>query len=86
MCITESGLYLRINDKNKLITNKTAYDKMMEILKNYGNNMRNEEAQREICDYFRGKTLIAQYGSFRAYRIGDVSFDKNIENAEITFK
>ena len=31
VAITENGLFLRVNDKNKLITGKTAYDKMSEI-------------------------------------------------------
>ena len=84
VCITETGLFLRINDKNKLITNKTAYEKILEIAKNLGGNLHSEEVQREICEYFRGKTVIAQYGSYRAYRIGEVSFDKNIENTDFT--
>ena len=79
--ITENGLFLRVNDKNKLITGKTAYDKIIEIGKNFG-NMRGEDCQREINEYFKGKTVIATYGSYRAYRIGEISFDKNITNTE----
>ena len=79
--ITENGLFLRVNDKNKLITGKTAYDKIIEIGKNFG-NMRGEDCQREINEYFKGKTVIAIYGSYRAYRIGEISFDKNITNTE----
>ena len=79
--ITESGLFLRVNDKNKLITGKTAYSKMQELERSYG-NMRGEDCQREIIEYFKGKTVIATYGNYRAYRIGDISFDKNINNTE----
>jgi len=79
--ITESGLYLRVNDKNKLITGKTAYSKMQELERRFG-NMRGEDCQREIIEYFKGKTVIATYGNYRAYRIGDISFDKNINNTE----
>ena len=79
--ITENGLFLRINDKNKLITGKTAYDKMKEIGQGYG-NIRSEDYQREIIEYFRGKTVIATYGNYRAYRIGEISFDRNINNTE----
>ena len=76
--ITETGLYLRISDKNKLITGKTVHQKMEEILRKHGN--RGEEAKREINEYFKGKTVIATYGNYRAYRIGEISFDKDIEN------
>ena len=59
--ITESGLYLRINDKNKLITGKTVFDKFEEFRSRYG-NMRSEECMRNITDYFKGKVVIAGYG------------------------
>ena len=79
--ITENGLFLRVNDKNKLITGKTALDKMKEIGTKFG-NMRSEDCQREISEYFKGKTVIATYGNYRAYRIGEISFDRNINNTE----
>ena len=79
--ITESGLYLRVNDKNQLITGKTVYDKIQEFGRKFS-NLRSEESIREISDYFRGKTVIAGYGSFRAYRIGEISFDRDIKNTE----
>ena len=79
--ITESGLYLRINDKNKLITGKTVFDKFEEFRSRYG-NMRSEECMRNITDYFKGKVVIAGYGNFRSYRIGDISFDRDIKNTE----
>ena len=79
--ITENGLFLRVNDKNKLITGKTAYEKMKEIGERFG-NMRSEDSQREIAEYFRGRTVIATYGNYRAYRIGEISFDRNINNTE----
>ena len=79
--ITESGLFLRINDKNKLITGKTVFDKFEEFRGRYG-HLRSEECMRNIVDYFKGKVVIAGYGNFRAYRIGDVSFDRDIKNTE----
>ena len=79
--ITESGLFLRVNDKNKLITGKTVYDKFEEFHRKYG-NMRSEECMRAILDYFKGKVVIAIYGNYRAYRIGDISFDRDIKNTE----
>ena len=85
VCITENGLFLRINDKNKMVTGKTAYDKMIEFGKKYGGNIFNEECQREINDYFKGKTVVAQYGKYRAYRIGKVLHDKNVTNTTINY-
>ena len=79
VAITENGLFLRVNDKNKLITGKTAYDKMKELGVRFG-GVRSEDCQREINEYFKGKTVIAIYGNYRAYRIGEISFDRNINN------
>ena len=85
VCITENGLFLRINDKNKMITGKTAHDKMIEFGKKYRGNMLDENCQREIKEYFTGKTVVAQYGSYRAYRIGQVLIDKNVKNTSINY-
>ena len=79
--ITESGLYLRLNDKNKLITGKTVYDKMEE-LRRRNSNIRTEESMRAITDYLKGKVVIAGYGNFRAYRIGEISFDRTVNNTD----
>jgi hypothetical protein len=86
MVITESGLYLRINDKNKMITGKTAYQKMQEISKKYGGNITCEGCIREFREYFKGRTVIAKYGNFRAYRIGDVTTDQTTKNTSFEMK
>ena len=86
VCITEDGLFLRINDKNKLITGKTAYEKMLEIAKNNGGNLLDDNTRRDIAEYFRGKTVIAQYGTYRAYKIGEVTMDQNVNNTSLTMK
>ena len=44
--------------------------------------MRGEDFQREVIEYFKGKTVIATYGNYRAYRIGEISFDRDINNTE----
>ena len=75
--ITESGLFLRINDKNRLISGKTVLDKMKEFEMKYKTS---EERSREISEYFIGKTVIATYGNFRAYRIGEINFDRDVNN------
>jgi hypothetical protein len=63
-----------------MITGKTAYQKMLELSQKYNGNMINESYLRDIRSFFKGKTAVAQYGNFRAYRIGDVLIDKNIIN------
>ena len=83
VCITENGLFLRINDKNKMITGKTAYEKMSELSQKYNGNMNNENYLRDVRAFFVGKTVVAQYGNYRAYRIGDVLIDKNIMNTTV---
>ena len=84
--ITERGLLLQINDKNKMITNMTAYEKMKEIAANHGGDFCNESCRREITSFFKGKTLITQYGNYRAYKIGDIDFDRNVSNANFNME
>ena len=83
VCITENGLFLRINDKNKMITGKTAYEKIIQFSQKYRGNMIDENCLREIKEYFIGKTVVAHYGNYHAYRIGDVLFDKTATNTNI---
>ena len=81
-CITESGLYLRINDKNKFISGKTAYQKLTEI-KNKNKNGSFFEAAN---DFFSNKSVLATYGSLRVYQICGITKDKNVENTTIPVK
>ena len=83
VCLTENGLYMRMNDKGKVITGITAYNKITELEKKYKDN--NEKYQSEIKEYFIGKTVVAQYGNYRYYRIGDVLMDKNVNNTSINY-
>ena len=80
--ITEAGLYLRINDRNKFISGKSALDKLKEIKKNTPNGNFLIAAK----DYFEGRSVLAQYGTYRVYKIGDVLLDKNVDNTEIPMK
>ena len=79
--ISEKGLLLQINDKNMIITGMTAYEKMKEISKKYDNDIMNESCKKDIISFFKGKTLFTQYGNYRSYKIGDIDFDRNVENA-----
>ena len=78
--ITERGLLLQIIDKNILITGLTAYEKMKEISQKYDNDIKNENCKKDIMAYFKGRTLITQYGNYRSYKIGDIDFDRSVEN------
>ena len=80
--ITERGLNLRVLDANKLISGKTALEKINELKDKY----KNGSIKENIIDYFKGRSLLTTYGSMRVYRIGDVSFDKNILNTEFQIK
>ena len=79
--ITQRGLLLQINDKNKIITNMTAYDKMKEIATRHGNDFNTEGCKKEIMSFFKGRTLITQYGNYRSYKIGDIDFDRDVNKA-----
>ena len=77
--ITESGLYMLVNNVNKLITGKTVLKKMIEIR----SKLREQHySEKDICDeikeYFKyHKTALTIYGSMRSYRIQDIKFDQN---------
>ena len=86
--ITESGLYMLINNKNKLITGKTALKKMVEIRsKLKEKNMANREIFDEINNYFSShRTVLTGYGSIKTYKIKEVNFDKSPQNTNISIK
>ena len=84
--ITEKGLLLQIIDKRIIITGLTAYEKMKEISKKYDNNIFNENCKKDILSYFKGKTLITQYGNYRSYKISDINFDKTVDNTEFNIE
>ena len=78
--IAERGLLLQIIDKNIMITGLTAYEKMKEISQKYGNDIKNENSKKDLMAFFKGRTLITQYGNYRSYKIGDIDFDRTVEN------
>ena len=77
--ITESGLYMLVNNINKLITGKTVLEKMRELRSKFkAENRNHSEIVQGIKDYFRyHRTVLTTYGSLRTYRINDINFDKN---------
>ena len=59
---------------------------MLEIARNNGGNLMDQNTRNEIAEYFRGKTVIAQYGNYRAYKIGEVTTDRNITNTFLNIR
>ena len=85
--ITESGLYMLINNKSKLISGKTALQKMNEMRNKLKGKMSTGEMYDKIKEYFiRHKTVLTTYGSLKAYKIRDIDFDKNPQNTNIRIK
>ena len=85
--ITESGLYMLINNRSKLISGKTALQKMNEMRNKLKGNMSVREMYEQIREYFiKHKTVLTTYGSLKGYKIKDVDFDKNPKNTNIKIK
>ena len=86
--ITENGLFMQINNRSKLITGKTALQKMTEIKsKLLKQNASNKEINDAINEYFNShRTVLTTYGSIRTYRIKEVNLNRNPENTDITIK
>ena len=87
--ITESGLYMLINNKNKLITGKTALKKMIEIRNKLKEkkNLKIKEIFEEIRNYFFShRIVLTGYGSIKTYKIKGVNFDRNPTNTNISVK
>ena len=84
--ITNNGLFMRINDVNKIISTKSVYKKIVEI-KNNNNDKGHIEVRELINDYFRThRTVLTRYGNFRTYRLSAINFDKTPKNTCIKIK
>ena len=71
--VLESGVYLKIDSSTKVIQNVTALEAINELYRKY--NDRNREEKRQIIkNEFVGKTLMANYGNNKYWRIEDVEF------------
>ena len=86
--ITENGLFMQINNRNKLISGKTALQKINEIKNKYQvKNLSINEQNEKINEYFYShKTVLTSYGSFKTYKIKEVNFERTPENTTISFK
>ena len=85
--ITESGLYMLVNNVNKLITGKTVLRKMIEIRSKLREQKYNEkDICDEIRDYFKKHKTVLTIYSMHSYRIQDINFEQNPCNTDITYK
>lgn len=83
--ITENGLFMKINNRNKLISGKTAFEKMKEIRDKL--KLSSKELNDKLNDYFSvHKTVLTAYGSLKSYRIKEVNFSRTPQNTDITVK
>lgn len=79
--ITENGMAFRVNTKNKNLSNKTAYDVMMEKRK----KLNGTSLISELKEFFIGRSLLAKYGTYRVYKIDDIS-EKSPSTTSINVK
>ena len=84
--ITESGLYLMVLNMNKYISGKTMYEKIKQIQSEH--KRESESEIREIIEEYieEHKTVLTTYGSFRAYRIERIDFEKSPINTDCNIK
>ena len=83
--ITENGLYMKINNRNKLISGKTALEKMKEIKDKF--KITSKELNDKLNEYFSvHKTVLTTYGSIKSYRIKEVNCNRTPQNTDITVK
>ena len=82
--ITENGLYMLINNVNKVITGKTALQKMLEIRRRLENERCSmKEIEEKINEYFSNhKTVLTTYGSLKPYRIQEIAYDRTPKNTD----
>jgi hypothetical protein len=79
--ISENGILLSLNIKFKIINTKTCYEQIKMINAESGQQFLNE-----LKDTFVGRTVQANYGKYKFYKIEDISLDKNVTNTFIRRK
>ena len=83
---TESGLYLMVLNMNKYISGKTLYEKLKQIREENSRESENE-IREKIEDYIEDhRTVLTTYGSFKAYRIEKIDFEKTPDKTSFNMK
>ena len=84
--ITESGLYLLVLNMNKYVSGKTMYQKICQI-KDENRHSSQEEIRQKIEDYIEEhRTVLATYGSIKAYRLEGIDFEKTPMNTSFNMR
>ena len=84
--ITENGLFMQINNRNKFISGKTVFQKMLEIKQKFSHSS-TKEVNDAISDYFFShRTVLTTYGSIKTYKVKEVNFSRTPNNTDITMK
>ena len=74
--ITENGLFILINNINKVISGKTVLQKIREIENEYKGYPK-IDIEEKVNDYFEiHKTVLTNYGIPRTYKIKKIKFDR----------
>ena len=86
--ITENGLFIQINNRNKYISGKTALQKINEIKTKLSEQKKSpKDVKEKISEFFYvHRTVLTTYGSLRAYKIIEVNFDATPDNTSIKVK
>ena len=86
--ITENGLFMQINNRNKYISGKTALQKINEIRNKCLERKKSpKDIQEKINDFFyEHRTVLTTYGSMKAYKIKEVNFGNSPDNTNISIK
>jgi hypothetical protein len=76
---TDSGNYLNVTLKNKIIQNETIYDYLNQC------NYNDKDIQNEIKADLKGRSFKVSYAK-RNYQIDDILFDKTPQNTTINYE
>jgi hypothetical protein len=79
--IAENGIFLQLSVKHKIINTKSCLEQIKKIQSNSS-----ADFSRKLKDLFVNKTVQANYGKYKFYRIDDVTIDKNVMNHTIRRK
>ena len=71
----EKNFFLRLDISNKIVRTDTILDYINQLY-NVNDGKSKEEKRRIVKEELVGRTILANYGTHRYYRIDDVIFDR----------